>query len=240
LVNGMTITQAETVDRLEYFHIELEPHDVIFAEGAPAETYIECDNRLIFHNAAEYAALYPEAPGSSGRPYAPRIAEGRAATTIRRRLLARAVALGNAMTNDPGLHLIADGVAVPPLSVENGVYRFALGRAAAEVWLASRSTVPAETNPASTDRRRLGVCIRRITLHDADFSFDLLPGSPHLGAGFHGSEGEQRWTDGLARLPAKVLAPFPGPLDIAVELCPAELRYAATEEGRQLATPAAA
>jgi hypothetical protein len=39
---------------------------VILAEGAPAETYIECDNRLMFHNAAEYAALYPEArPGAS-------------------------------------------------------------------------------------------------------------------------------------------------------------------------------
>jgi hypothetical protein len=200
---------------------------------------IECDNRLMFHNAAEYVALYPEAAGG-GLPYAPRIAEGRAATTIRKRLLARAAARGNEMTSDPRLHLIADGVAVPPLAVEDGVYRFALKRAPAEVWLASRSTVPAETDPASIDRRRLGVCVRRITLRDADFAFDLLPGNPHLGAGFHENEGTHRWTDGLARLPAKVLALFPGPLDVAVELCPAELRYAATEEGRRSARTAVA
>jgi hypothetical protein len=226
LVNGMTITRAKAVDRLEYFHIELDPHDVIFAEGTAAETYIECDNRLMFHNAAEYAQLYPETPGGS-RPYALRIGEGKAAAAIRKRLLARAVALGNEMTSDPGLHLIADGIAVPPLAVENGVYRFALKRAAKEAWLASRSTVPAETEPASTDRRRLGVCLRRITLRDADFGFDLLPGNPHLAAGFHENEGAHRWTDGLARLPAKVLALFPGPLDIDIVLSPSELRYAA-------------
>jgi hypothetical protein len=34
----------------------------------------------------------------------------------------------------------------------------------------------------------------------------------------------------MARLPAKVLALFAGPLDLAVELYPAELRYAATCE----------
>jgi hypothetical protein len=228
LVNGMTITQVAAVERLEYFHIELDPHDVIFAEGTPAETYIECDNRLMFHNAAEYTALYPET--APCQPYAPRIAEGRAATTIRKRLLARAVMLGNEMTRDPGLHLIADGVAVPPLSVEAGAYRFTLKRAPKEAWLASRSAVPAETDPAATDRRRLGVCVRRIGLRDADFSFDLLPGNPHLGAGFHEHEGEHRWTDGLARLPAKVLALFPGALDIDIALSPSELRYAARAE----------
>ncbi len=57
LVNGATITQAENVERVEYFHIELDAHDVVFAEGAPAETYVDCDNRLMFANGAEYAGL---------------------------------------------------------------------------------------------------------------------------------------------------------------------------------------
>lgn len=40
LVNGITITTDDANDRdeLEYFHIELESHDVIEAEGAPCET----------------------------------------------------------------------------------------------------------------------------------------------------------------------------------------------------------
>ena len=34
LVNGASIVQAEHVEEVEYFHIELETHDVIVAEGA--------------------------------------------------------------------------------------------------------------------------------------------------------------------------------------------------------------
>jgi hypothetical protein len=40
LINGRTIVKCSSVDieAIEYFHIELAAHDVIFAEGAPAET----------------------------------------------------------------------------------------------------------------------------------------------------------------------------------------------------------
>ncbi len=37
LVNGASVVQAEHVDKIEYFHIELETHDVIIAEGAFSE-----------------------------------------------------------------------------------------------------------------------------------------------------------------------------------------------------------
>jgi len=224
LVNGMTIAQVGTVERLEYFHIELDSHDVILAEGAPAETYIECDNRLMFHNAAEYAALYPEARPGAGQFCAPRLEEGAAA--IHARLLARAAALGHLVTGDPGLHLVADDVAILPLTIEDGVYRFTLERPAEAVYLASRSAVPAETDAASTDRRRLGVCLRRITLRDADLTLDLLPHIPQLRDGFHEAEGEHRWTAGTARLPANALSLFTGPLSIEIAVWPTQLRYA--------------
>jgi hypothetical protein len=39
LINGRTITQASVDgDAIEYFHIQLASHDVVLAEGAPAET----------------------------------------------------------------------------------------------------------------------------------------------------------------------------------------------------------
>ena len=60
LVNRMTIRQVESVGRLEYFHLELERHDVILAEGAPAETFVDCDSRAMFQNADEFAELYPD------------------------------------------------------------------------------------------------------------------------------------------------------------------------------------
>ena len=76
LVNGATIAQAESVERVEYFHIELDTHDVVFAEGAPAESYVDCDNRLMFANGAEYALLHPEDDPPSRRFCAVRLEEG--------------------------------------------------------------------------------------------------------------------------------------------------------------------
>ncbi len=40
LINGVSIVQADRVEKVEYFHIELETHDVIIAEGALAESFI--------------------------------------------------------------------------------------------------------------------------------------------------------------------------------------------------------
>jgi hypothetical protein len=60
LVNGASIVQAEYVDKVEYFHVELESHDVIIAEGAASETFIDDDSRGMFHNAHEFPVLYPE------------------------------------------------------------------------------------------------------------------------------------------------------------------------------------
>jgi len=54
LVNDTTITRydAQEFDELEFFHIKLERHDVIYAEGAPTETLLEVDERAV--NFAEY------------------------------------------------------------------------------------------------------------------------------------------------------------------------------------------
>ena len=49
-------------ERLDYFHIELDSHDVLLAEGAASESYLDDDSRGMFHNAAEVVALYPGAP----------------------------------------------------------------------------------------------------------------------------------------------------------------------------------
>lgn len=61
LVNGVTITiePAAGWTSVDYYHVELESHDVILAEGAHAETYRAFENRHAFDNAAE--ALSEEA-----------------------------------------------------------------------------------------------------------------------------------------------------------------------------------
>jgi len=99
LVNGISIVQAERVEKVEYFHIELDSHDVIIAEGALSESYLDDDNRLLFHNAREYEALYlDEAPAARAQYCAPRLQEGYEVETARQRIALRA-----------GLLRVADG-----------------------------------------------------------------------------------------------------------------------------------
>jgi len=58
LVNDTTILRydARELDELEFFHIKLERHDVIYAEGAPTETLLEVDESAV--NFAEYLRQY--------------------------------------------------------------------------------------------------------------------------------------------------------------------------------------
>jgi len=61
LVNGSTIDfvpLAELPDRVTYYHVETEAHDVILANGAPAETFIDYAGRQAFDNHADYLDLY--------------------------------------------------------------------------------------------------------------------------------------------------------------------------------------
>ena len=61
LVNGTSIRQESGLSRVDYVHIELDLHDVIFAEGAPSETFVDDGGRAMFHNAIDYSARYPDA-----------------------------------------------------------------------------------------------------------------------------------------------------------------------------------
>ena len=47
LVNGTSI-KREPVTEITYWHIELDAHDVVLAEGLPAETYLDTGNRAAF------------------------------------------------------------------------------------------------------------------------------------------------------------------------------------------------
>ncbi len=75
LVNDTTITRydAAELDQLEYFHIKLARHDVIYAEDAPCETLLEVDENAA--NFAEYLRQYG-APTTEEAPILPRIKYG--------------------------------------------------------------------------------------------------------------------------------------------------------------------
>ena len=89
LVNGATITRCGGTASVEYFHVELDGHDVLLAEGCPAESFADIGTRGLFHNAADFRALHPDAPATT--PLCAELAEqGEAFGAVRRRLDARA------------------------------------------------------------------------------------------------------------------------------------------------------
>ena len=88
LVNGRSITQAAAVTRVEYIHLELDSHDVILAEGAPSESFVDDESRNMFENAAEFEQLYPIQPRRPAIYCAPRVEHGDQLEAIRDRLRA--------------------------------------------------------------------------------------------------------------------------------------------------------
>ena len=95
LVNGTSITRTRRVESLEYFHVELDSHDVLLAEGAESESYVEDGNRQFFHNAAAYRAANPGAEILEAAYCLPRLENGFALETIRQRLALRGLAARN-------------------------------------------------------------------------------------------------------------------------------------------------
>ncbi|WP_420397717.1 Hint domain-containing protein [Nioella sp.] len=72
LVNGTTITRvplAEMGESYTVYHIETEAHEIILANGAPAETFIDNVSRRAFDNFAEFETLYGDVPEMEELPY---------------------------------------------------------------------------------------------------------------------------------------------------------------------------
>ena len=78
LVNGTTIVrETEMPERFTYFHVELEDHSLILAEGVPAETFLDTVTRRRFDNWAEYEARYGDTGPLLAELPAPRIKSAR-------------------------------------------------------------------------------------------------------------------------------------------------------------------
>jgi hypothetical protein len=94
LVNGVSILKVEGMEAVEYFHFEFDRHALIYAEGAAAESFVDDDSRMLFHNADEYRQLYPDEPSDRLIEFcAPRVDDGYELEAIHHRLIARAARL---------------------------------------------------------------------------------------------------------------------------------------------------
>ena len=95
LLDESTVRQ-EDVTTITYWHVELPKHDVLLAEGLPAESYLDTGNRSAFANGGATVELHPDFARSVWQRCgcAPLITEGAAFEVIYRRLVAQALALG--------------------------------------------------------------------------------------------------------------------------------------------------
>ena len=98
LVNGTSIVRLSTFELPEsvtYFHVETGGHDLVLANGAPAETFVDNATRRLFDNHAEYEALFGAGPHDTGELPLPRaLSRRQLPRDLRDRLAVRAVALG--------------------------------------------------------------------------------------------------------------------------------------------------
>lgn len=60
LINGDSIRQMSPTSAITYFHIELNRHRLVLAEGLPCETYLETGCRRMFENGGVLVALHPD------------------------------------------------------------------------------------------------------------------------------------------------------------------------------------
>jgi len=205
LENGVTIAR-EAVGQVTYWHVELDHHDVILAEGLPAESYLDTGNRAFFSNFDGATSLHPAGPDGdveahawATRACAARAERGSRVNQLRSRLLEQAKTLGVEVTADPGVQLFVDGQPVAG-QWANGSVDIALPPDAQRLRIQSQSALPVWSHAESDDTRRLGVCVLELIADGRTIAHD----SSVFASGFHGVErGDDRtwrWTDGDAML----------------------------------------
>jgi hypothetical protein len=203
LVNGATIAQVP-LQSVEYWHVELDSHDVIFAEGLAAESYLDSGNRAgFFHNGGEYLEAHPDfKPKHWTDTCVPLVFEGAILAGVKSGLLARALTLGYCLTADADLHIVAAGERIEPLFGNERRVAFVIPPARTQLELRCRGFTPAHINAASGDRRRLGVCVSGLQIDGIDLSLDDAAAFAH---GWHDlevySQHAQRWSQESAPLP---------------------------------------
>ena len=95
LINATTITpvpRSELSQGVTVYHIETDTHEIILANGAPAETFIDNASRRGFDNYAEFEALYGDVPEMEELPYPRAMSARQVPRWIRAGLTGQAVA----------------------------------------------------------------------------------------------------------------------------------------------------
>ncbi|WP_187272611.1 Hint domain-containing protein [Methylobacterium sp. WL9] len=223
LVNGTTITHQD-VETVTYWHVQLDSHDILIANGQPAESYLDMGNRSFFADGDVVALDATPDADAAARTHAdfcrPFHAGGALVDAVRGQVQARAERLGWRHDDAPwaDMHMMVDGERIDADTHGLGA-RFVLPASAKDVWLISQTSVPCEVS-SNPDPRRLGLCIQGITIDDGvGDKRSVALDDPLLCLGFHDcEEGVRRWTAGRSRLPAALFDGCRGTVFLRIEL----------------------
>ena len=100
LVNGTTIRQERDWTAVDYYHVELDEHAILLAEGLPAESYLDTGNRGFFANSGAPLVLHPDLTDETDYPTreagscAPFVWDEASVQPVWQRLADRAAAIG--------------------------------------------------------------------------------------------------------------------------------------------------
>ena len=217
LVNGTTIRQERDWTAVDYYHVELDQHAILLAEGLPAESYIDTGNSGFFANSGAPLVLHPDLTDETDYPTreagscAPFVSDEASVRPVWQRLADRAAAIGRPMpqrvtTTDADAATACQSGAPSNRSSATAIASSSSCRAAPTRcgWF-SRAQSPTEARPWLEDRRRLGVRVKRIVLRGADEVREVPMDHPDLTRGWWAVERDgqmiSRWTDGEAVLP---------------------------------------
>ncbi|WP_336762378.1 Hint domain-containing protein [Asaia sp. VD9] len=222
LVNDVSIIIDRTIGAYTYYHVELNTHEAIWAEGALTESYLDTGNRDQFDNHTVPSLYLGRRKSGSSRLSLNTSRDF--VEPIHAALVARTghVPKAPVLTDRPDLHLVTElGEIIMPLRQKGDRIMFMIPPLTAGVWVRSRASQPSQAiGPYVDDRRVLGVLI-------GDISFFGAKGMSVIGdhllyedlAGWHGLELDAyRWTAGNAFLPLRVCSndEYPGTLSIQI------------------------
>ncbi len=207
LVNGSSIAYVP-MDEVTYWHVELDSHDILLANGLPAESFLEMgDNRALLSNDAA-ANLPVEVLDRSHADFCRLFVDGGPLLDgVREALARRAADLGWAPSRDVEITAVCAGEPIELLVVD-GEVTLALPGDAGDVVIRSCLTTPALHG--GTDPRRVGLAVYGLAASSEmgeTRSLDL--DAPELRDGFHAGERDEgrhyRWTCGDLVIPRPLL-----------------------------------
>jgi hypothetical protein len=212
LVNNRSITEEIGATTVTYYHVELDRHDIIIAEGAPSESYLDTGNRDVFAN-GPVTTMVPDMSVEqrlrmpANGACMPLVTDAETVFPIWQRLADRAgIAVVDdrktetAVQQDSAIALVVGSRTLRPVVAKDGTMVFALPRDTRQVRLVSVASRPNQARPWLDDRRLLGVAVRDVSADNTAVPLD----GPDFGSGWWDMEeagmATYRWSNGSAMM----------------------------------------